>query len=69
MKTQKQLILDELLKGSKLTKMFMMTRLGIINSAEVIRKLRREYNIETRFVKNETTGKRYAEYFMPDNLF
>jgi hypothetical protein len=69
MKTQKQLILEHLNKGEKLTKMFMMTKLGIVNAGEVIRKLRKEHYIEKRFVKNQSNGKRYAEYFMPENLF
>jgi hypothetical protein len=68
-KNQKQLILEHLTKGEKLTKMFMITKLGIINAGEVIRKLRKEHCIEKRFVKNQTSGKRYAEYFMPENLF
>lgn len=70
MKTQKQMILDELKKGSYLSKQTILKFFNCWNSGEVVRRLRKEgYNIQTRFVKCENKRGKYAEYYMPEYLF
>jgi biotin operon repressor len=63
MKTQKQILLEELQKGKALSKMYIINELGILNAWDVVHKLRNKgYPINSEMIKNKTTGARFAVY-------
>lgn len=68
METQKQLILNALLKGQMLTKLDMLRRFGIMCSSQRISELRQDgYDIQHIMCRNQKTKKQFAKYFLVKN--
>lgn len=62
-RSQCAMILDWLQRGFSLTQMQALDKFGCMRLASRIDQLRnRGYNIKTNMVRNEFTGKKYADY-------
>ena len=59
-KSQKQLVLEALLKGDMITPMDALNKFGCFRLGSIINRLRERYDIITRIPK----GKSYAQYYL-----